>query len=251
MNPTERFTETVQNYIRYRPPYPSAVLDLLISECKLSKAKIMADIGSGTGLLSQLFLNYGNTVYGVEPNQAMRAAAADCLRSYPYFHSVAGCAEATQLPDKTIDFITAGTAFHWFDPDKTKREFQRIGKANAWVVLVWNVRNTEASALVSDYEDLICKYGKDYTTSNASKMDKVVLKEFFAPHSMKTAAFKNSQQFDWLGLKGRLLSTSYSLRPGDLHYESMLDELKLIFERYQEAGKVAFLYETKVYYSPI
>ena len=249
--PTERFTDTVQDYVKYRPSYPRAVLDLLIKECGLSQDKVIADIGSGTGLLAQLFLKYGNPVYGVEPNQAMREAGEAYLQDYPNFHSIDGSAEATHLPANSIDFIIAGTAFHWFDPEKTKQEFKRIAKPNAWVLLVWNVRNTEESELISDYEDLIRKYGKDYTTSNAIKMDKVVLKQFFEPHVMRTASFKNSQRFDWQGLKGRLLSTSYSLRPGDLNYAAMLEGLKTIFERYQKEGMVTFLYETKLYYSPI
>ncbi|MES2141389.1 MAG: class I SAM-dependent methyltransferase [Pseudomonadota bacterium] len=247
----ERFTDTVQDYVKYRPSYPNAVLDLLIAECGLNKDKVIADVGSGTGLLSQLFLNYGNTVYGVEPNQAMREVGEVYLRRYSNFHSVAGTAEATHLPDKSVDFVTVGTAFHWFDPEKTKQEFYRIAQANAWVLLVWNVRNIEDSALVRDYEDLIRKYGKDYSTSNAIKMDKVALEEFFKPHSMRTASFDNSQQFDWEGLKGRLLSTSYSLRSQDSGYEAMLAALKVIFERYQQNGRVTFLYKTKLYYSPI
>ena len=249
--PTERFTETVQDYMKYRPSYPKAVLDTLIDECGLSKDKVIADIGSGTGLLAQLFLDNGNTVYGVEPNQAMREAGEAYLKRYPYFHSMVGSAEATGLSNKSIDFITVGTAFHWFDPEKTKREFQRIAKSNAWVLLVWNVRSTEKSALVSDYEDLIRQYGKDYSTSSAKKMDKVAMDRFFEPQSMRTASFENTQQFDWQGFKGRLLSTSYSLRAGDLGYEAMLAGLKTIFERYQKGGMVTFLYDTKLYYSPI
>ncbi len=249
--PTERFTDTVRDYVKYRPSYPHAVLDLLIEECGLSKDKVIADIGSGTGLLSELFLNYGNRVYGVEPNRAMREAGETYLRDYVNFCSIAGSAEATHLPDKSIDFITAGTAFHWFEPEKTKQEFQRIAKSNAWVLLVWNVRNTKDSAFMRDYEDLNCEYSKDYTTSNAIKMDKVVLNQFFKPAAMRTATFTNSQQFDWQGLKGRLFSSSYSLRAGDSGYKAMLERLKSIFERYQKDGKITFLYETKLYYSPI
>lgn len=247
----ERFTDTVEDYVKYRPSYPSAVLDLLIAECGLNKNKVIADIGSGTGLLAQLFLNYGNRVYGVEPNQSMREAGENYLRHYPNFHSVVGTAEETYLPDKSVDFITAGTAFHWFDPEKTKLEFHRIAKANAWVLLVWNVRNVEESALIREYEALICKYGKDYSTSNAIKMNKVALEQFFKPYPMKTASFANSQRLDWKGLKGRLLSTSYSLRPRDPNYEAMLEALKAIFERHQQNGIVTFLYKTKLYYASI
>lgn len=246
--PTERFTDTVQDYIKYRPSYPKEVLQLLIDECDLTKNKIIADVGSGTGLLSKLFLDYGNIVYGVEPNQSMREAAEEYLKEYSNFYSVNGTAEATSLEDKSVDIITVGTAFHWFDVVKTKIEFRRILKKEGWVVLVWNVRNVKDSALLRDYENLLLEYATDYKESNAIKFDKTAVEEFFSPHEMKTDSFKNIQQFDWDGFKGRLLSSSYSLRPGDARYEEMLKELKEIFERYQHKGRVEFLYEARLSY---
>ena len=124
--PTERFTQTVAAYTKYRPGYPQEVLQTLVVDCELTNKSIIADIGSGTGLLTELFLKNGNTVYGVEPNAAMREAGEQYLARYHEFSSVDGTAEATTLPTKSIDFITVGTAFHWFDTVKTKTEFQRI-----------------------------------------------------------------------------------------------------------------------------
>lgn len=245
---TERFTETVQDYMKYRPSYPVEVVQLLVNECGLTKDKIIADVGSGTGFLAKLFLDYGNTVYGVEPNEAMRLAAENYLASYLKFHSVNATAEATTLLDNSVDFITVGTAFHWFDQEKTKLEFKRILKSSGWVLLVWNVRNVRQSELLRDYEKLILTYGKDYQKSRAQEFDNTVGEEFFSPHEMKIQSFSNSQQFNWEGLKGRLLSTSYSLRPGDSRYEEMMHELKLIFDRHQQNGLVDFLYDTKLYY---
>lgn len=249
--PTERFTQTVQDYLKYRPAYPKEVLQLLIAECDLTKNKIIADIGSGTGLLAKLFLDHGNLVYGVEPNQSMRAAAEEYLKEYANFHSVNGTAEATSLEKQSIDIITAGTAFHWFDSKQTKLEFRRILKKDGWVLLVWNVRNIAESALLRDYENLLLQYGTDYKESNAIKFDKTAVKEFFYPQAMQTCSFKNMQQFDWQGFKGRLLSTSYSLRPGDDKYNEMLAKLKEIFAHYQKNGMVEFLYDTKLYYGHI
>lgn len=247
-NTSDRFNATVQDYLRYRPSYPKEVLELLVAECDLTKNKIIADIGSGTGFLSKLFLDYGNTVYGVEPNEHMREAAENYLSSYPNFKSVKGSAETTTLSDHTVDFVTAGTAFHWFDAKKSKLEFKRILKSSGWVVLVWNVRNIEQSKLIADYEDLIRDYGTDYTRSLAQEFDKTLTEEFFSPNKMHLKVFPYRQYFDWQGFKGRLLSSSYSLRPNDSRYEDMLKELKNIFDRYQQQGQVEFLYETKVYY---
>ncbi len=249
--PTERFTDTVQDYIKYRPSYPKEVLQLLIEECGLNENTVIADVGSGTGLLSKLFLDHGCVVYGVEPNQAMREAAEVYLKEYANFHSVSGTAEATSLEEKSVNIITAGTAFHWFDIDKTKEEFKRILKLGGWVLLAWNVRNLEESALLRDYEDLLLTYGSDYKESKASAFNKTAVKEFFSPNEMNVCSFKNTQHFDWMGLKGRLLSTSYSLRPGNARYEEMLEQLKEIFERYQKNGIVEFLYDTKLYYGRI
>jgi SAM-dependent methyltransferase len=64
----QRFSSRVADYVRYRPSYPSALLDLLRSECALRSGHVIADIGSGTGFLSELFLKNGNRVYGIEPN---------------------------------------------------------------------------------------------------------------------------------------------------------------------------------------
>jgi SAM-dependent methyltransferase len=204
----EPFTKTVQHYLKYRPTYPKEILDLLVKECNLNKKNIIADIGSGTGFLAKLFLDYGNIVYGVEPNQAMKEAGEDYLVKYPRFRSIFGTAEATHLDAASIDFITVGTAFHWFDMEKTKQEFKRIGRPNAWVILVWNVRDIESS-LIHDYEDLLLEYGNDYANSNAKKLDKVAMDTFFKGHAIKTSTFKNIQYFNWEGFKGRLLSTSF------------------------------------------
>jgi len=244
----ERFTKAVQDYVKYRPSYPKEILDVLVSECGLTKDKIIADIGSGTGLLAKLFLEYGNTVYGIEPNQEMREAAEEYLREYPNFYTLNGVAEETKLESSSVDLVAAGTSFHWFDAEKAKVEFKRILRAPGWVLLVWNVRDIENSDLLRDYEELILKYGTDYCKSNASKFDKTVQETFFSPNEMKTRSFKNSQLLDWYGLKGRLLSTSYSLRSGDEKYDEMLKKLRHIFNKYQKNGVIDFLYQTKLYY---
>lgn len=247
----EHFTKTVQDYIKYRPSYPKEVLDVLVNECDLTKNKIIADIGAGTGILSKLLLDAGNSVYGVEPNQAMRKAAETYLKDYSNFHSIDGTAEETKLNDHSVDLVTVGTAFHWFDAEKTKIEFQRILKSPGWVLLVWNVRDIEHSNLLRDYEKLILEYGTDYRESSASKFDLSALENFFSPHKMTTRSFKNAQLLDWEGLKGRLLSTSYSLRSDDEKYSDMLSALKNIFNQYQKNGVVEFLYQTKLHYGCI
>src|ERR1700736_2261037 len=110
----QRFSDRVADYVRYRPGYPTEVLTLLRSECALRPGQVIADIGSGTGFLSELFLKNGNRVYGIEPNEAMRLAGEEYLASFDNFVSIDASAEATTLEYGTIDFVTAGQAFHWF-----------------------------------------------------------------------------------------------------------------------------------------
>src|SRR5215469_16795520 len=136
----QRFSNRVTDYARYRPSYPPELLDLLRMECGLQHEQNIADIGSGTGLLTKLFLENGNRVFGVEPNGEMRSAGEEVLRGYPNFTSIDGSAEATTLADSSVDFISAGQAFHWFDVELARGEFRRILKPGGWVVIVWQDR---------------------------------------------------------------------------------------------------------------
>lgn len=250
-NSANRFTKIVKYYALYRPDYPNEVLNLLKVKCGLTPATVIADVGSGTGILTRQLLDLGNKVFGVEPNDSMRIQAEKFLTNYSKFISVKGTAEATTLPAQSIDLITVGTAFHWFDPEKTKREFQRILVDNRWVVLIFNVRDVAASDLVKDYEALLLTYSHDYKNSAAQKFDNSVTTNFFQPHQMLTGSFNHQQNLNWEAFKGRLLSTSYCPNVNDPHYPEMLAELKRIFNLHQVGGSVAFKYLTKVYYGRI
>ena len=121
-DPTRRFSNRVDDYVRYRPHYPPGVLDRLREGIALTPRTVIADVGSGTGISTELFLQNGNTVFAIEPNPEMRAAAERLLGGRPNFHSVRGTAEATTLPDGSVDCVVAAQAFHWFDPEKTRVE---------------------------------------------------------------------------------------------------------------------------------
>ena len=159
---TRRFSSRVENYVRYRPAYPPAVLDLLKSDCGLTSASVIADVASGTGIFTRMLLENGNRVFGVEPNAEMRKAGEEFLRSYPHFTSVAGTAEAPTLADHSVDFVTAAQATHWFDREKARVEFIRICKPGGWTVLLWNERRTGSTPFLVAFEQLLVEYGTDY-----------------------------------------------------------------------------------------
>jgi SAM-dependent methyltransferase len=247
LNPTGRFSDRVEDYIAYRPGYPPEVLATLAAEYGLTPDSVVADIGSGTGILARLFLENGNRVYGVEPNAAMRAAGERLLSGYPRFASVAGTAEATMLPDACADFVTAGQAFHWFDPQPTRAEFARILRSGGWVALVWNIRRTAGAPLLEAYERLLRSYGTDYHLLRDTEFDPTFIPRFFAPGPCRRHDFANRQEFDLPGLIGRTRSSSYTPPLGHPNHAPMLAELEQLFATYQVGGRVAFEYDVRLY----
>ena len=244
---TQRFSTRVKNYIKYRPGYPAEILDTLTEECGLNRDTVIADVGSGTGILSELLLRKSSRVFGVEPNQDMREAAERVLSGYVNFVSIKGRAEATTLADQSVDLITAAQAFHWFDRPKTRVEFSRILKPLGWVVLLWNERLT-TTPFLQEYERLLKKFSQDYDKVDHRLIGTEALAEFFGSADFSVKTYPNQQTFDGEGLKGRLLSSSYTPEAADPRYLPMLDELGRIFKEHQLDGLVVFEYQTTLYY---
>jgi len=243
----QRFSSRVADYVRYRPRYPHEALTLLKKECGLSPKHVIADIGSGTGFLSELFLQNGNRVYGVEPNKEMREAGEEYLASYDSFVSIEAAAEATTLEDASIDFVTAGQAFHWFDAAATAREFRRILKLDGWVVVMWNDREMN-SAFATAYEDVLVKFGTDYKRVRESYPEMAAMEKFFAGGSVERRSVPNAQVLDWDGLVGRLRSSSYAPQEGHPNYAPMMAALERLFRASQVDGRVKMEYATHMYY---
>jgi SAM-dependent methyltransferase len=243
----KRFSNRAEDYARYRPGYPREALDLLHTWCGLKPEQAIADIGSGTGLLSKIFLDHGNRVFGVEPNAEMRSAGEEYLRDYPNFTSIAGSAEATTLPAQSIDFVTAAQAFHWFDPEPTRREFQRILKPHGRVVILWNERLLDETAFLCDYEKLLRRFGTDYARVHESYPRAEQMRSFFGANEFTSHTLPNAQEFDIAGLTGRLRSSSYAPAPGHPQFQPMIEELQRIFAAHQKEGVVRMEYRTRVY----
>ncbi|MGA7217093.1 MAG: class I SAM-dependent methyltransferase [Candidatus Sulfotelmatobacter sp.] len=246
-NATSRFSDRVDNYVRYRPGYPPAAIDTLKVECSLMPTHEIADIASGTGIWTRMLLENGNNIFGVEPNAEMRAAGERLLTAFPKFTSIDGSAEATTLSDKCVDFVTAAQAAHWFDREKSRREFARVLKPDGWLVLLWNERATDSTEFLRDYEKLLLTFGTDYTEIRHERTTSAI-DEFFDPAPFQERTFAMRQGFDYPGVEGRLLSSSYAPGPDHPQHAPMLRELRHIFGRHSIAGRVAFDYTTRLYF---
>jgi len=246
-NATTRFSDRVENYVLYRPRYPHEALQAVKTECGLKPEHVIADIASGTGLWTRALLENGNRVFGVEPNDKMRAAGEKFLADFPKFTSIAGTAEATTLPDRSADFVTAAQAAHWFDRKRSRQEFLRILKSGGWLVLLWNERLTDSTPFLRDYEQLLIDYGTDYRDVRHERTTAAV-NEFFDPAPYQERTFDMRQEFDYAGIEGRLLSSSYAPGPDHPKYAPMQRELRKIFDAYAVGERAAFEYKTRVYF---
>lgn len=244
-----RFSSRVENYVKYRPHYPTAVLSCLREKSRLAPEKVVADIGSGTGISSLPFLRNGNRVYGVEPNKEMREASERVLSDYENFTAVNGTAEATTLAVNSVDFAVAGQAFHWFDAAAARQEFQRILKQRGTAVLVWNQRHYEQHPFMLDYETLLKGNAASY--DNVKQVNSYPKIDAFFGRSMTVHEFPNEQIFDFDGLRGRFLSSSYSPLPHDASYPEAMKNLKKLFDQYAENGQVRFIYITRLFFGPL
>ena len=247
-DPKQRFSNRVADYVRYRPGYPTGVRDVLRAECLLKSGHVIADIGSGTGFLSELFLKNGNRVYGVEPNEAMRQAGEEYLASYDGFASINGSAESTTLDDASVDFVTAGQAFHWFDQNAARSEFTRILKPEGWVVVIWNERLTNTTPFVRAYESLLREFGTDYASVKESYPNEQHMRDFFGANPYNSHELPNFQGFDLDGVAGRLRSSSFIPAPDAPNFAPMMEELQRIFAEFNQDGHVRLAYTTHVYF---
>ena len=239
--PKKRFSSRVENYIKYRPSYPLEIIEFLKEKKFLTKNTVLADIGSGTGILAKIFLDNGNQVYGIEPNKDMREAAEKALQGYANFTSLDGSAEFTGLEENSVELITAGQAFHWFDVGESKREFKRILKPNGNVALIWNNRGKAGGGFNSSYENFILKYGVDYREVRKNERN---VDLFF---NYQKEIFYNFQELDFVSFKGRVLSSSYIPLANNPIFPKMILELEDLFNKHQRNGFIRIEYDTEIY----
>lgn len=243
---TERFSDRVEDYVRYRPDYPRALVDWLRG-LGVRSDWLVADVGAGTGISSKLFLDAGHRVTAVEPNAAMRAAAARWLGGEGRYQALDGTAEATGLPDGSVDLVIAAQAFHWFDRDKVRSEFARILSPHGLVAVFWNSRRLTGTPFLEGYERLLHEYGVDYVGVAERYADDESMARWFGRGYRGMASFPHGQKLDHEALLGRLMSSSYAPKPGHPNHEPMLHALRALFDATQDDGTVSFDYDTRVF----
>lgn len=247
LNSTTRFSNRVEDYAKYRPNYPLEVIDLLKSKFNLSSSHTIVDVGSGTGISSELFLKNGNTVFGVEPNDKMRLEAEKNLAHYGAFKSVNGVSNNANISNKCADFIVVAQAFHWFEPVSTKAEFKRILKDNGLVVILFNDRATKGSPFAEQYEALLNEFGSDYKEVKHKNVGEKRHKEFLGEY--QEFHFSNHQDFNFEALLGRLKSSSYAPKEGDIRFDEMVKVLRRIFDDNCKNGLIRMEYDTQLFCS--
>lgn len=246
LNPSEVFAPLAEDYARYRPGYPTEVLDELVHACGLTPDWVVADLGSGTGNLARLFLEAGHTVLGVEPNREMRKAGERLLAAYPAFRSLDGTAECIPLAAQSADLVTIGQALHWFDPDKARVEFRRVLRGSNWVAVAWNDRLPDATGFFEEYRTLtrtLC----DTELLRCAPPLSAGLDCLFDGITPRHASFPHIQHFDLPGLLGRARSSGYIPQPGTPAHRELTTGLATLFNRYQQDGKVAFYYMAQLF----
>jgi ubiquinone/menaquinone biosynthesis C-methylase UbiE len=244
-DPTERFSDRVETYAKYRPGYPDDVVRLLRS--LVAPPATVADIGSGTGILTRQLLDNNYHLYAVEPNEPMRREAERTLSGCPSFKSVRGTAEATTLVDRSVDLITCAQAFQWFDRVKTKLEFSRILKVDGMTTILWNERQEDASAVNRAYDKLLMEMVPEYQNVSHRRVAAEEIRTFFAPGDVQLWTFANQQTLDLEAFLGRLISSSYVPNVGQPGHLEIIETAQKIFDAYQVEGRIASDYETKVY----
>lgn len=247
LHSTERFSDRVADYVRYRPTYPRALIDWLHHAQGITPNWHVADIGAGTGISSKLFLDAGHTVTAVEPNAAMRHAAEQWLGTHAQFRTVDGRADATTLGDASVDLVSVAQAFHWFDPASTHREFQRILRPGGLAAIYWNSRRLTGTPFLEGYEALLHTYGTDYTSVAERYADEARMREWFGRGWRDTASFEHRQLLDFDALRGRLMSSSYAPKPDHSQHAPMIEALRSLFDACAQDGQISFDYDTRVY----
>jgi SAM-dependent methyltransferase len=234
-------------YARHRPAYPAAAIDFVLERCGLKPGSVLVDVGSGTGISSRLFAARGLEVIGIEPGAEMRGQAEHeppPAGSIPPRY-LPGTADATGLPAACAHAVLSAQAFHWFPPEPTLREFQRLLVPGGWTILMWNERS-EADLFTASVTALLRTFPRtDPIEKSRFRAGDPLLSSPLFPDAFRVE-FSHQQELDLEGLVGRMQSISYAPREG-AEGERFARGLEELFARHQREGQVTLVYVTSVY----
>jgi SAM-dependent methyltransferase len=237
-DPRERFTETVDNYEKYRPSYPPALIDWIVAAAGLRPRARILDIGCGTGISTRLFAARDFDVIGVDPNESMLARAKAAGGNYRK-----GECASTGLEDRSVDLVVGGQAFHWFDLPAAFREFSRILKPGGWCAAFWNVRSI-GEPFQDEYEAILRRHSSDYAQVGAHDDAVGKIRTRAEIRDARESAFPNRQSLDFDGLLGRAWSSSYVVH-GVKDKSAFDGELRRAFDLHKRKGFVDIVYRTE------
>jgi hypothetical protein len=243
MDHTRRFSDRVENYARFRPNYPDALIRFLLERLPLPAT--IAEIGSGTGILSDQLLRAGYAVFGVEPNGPMRQEAERSLGGRSGFHSSVGTAEDTTLAPASVEAVTCAQSFHWFDRKRCRTEFGRILRAPRLVFLIWNERINQDPT--EEYDRILQESAPEYCGVSQRRITDADIADFFSPDPVDLFHFPHGQRLDREGFLGRVLSSSYVPNVGQPGHNTVMQRMEAFFEKHAQSGWIDFPYQTRLY----
>lgn len=245
MQPTQRFSDRVADYVKYRPTYPVAAAEAVLAGLGPPERPTVADVGAGTGIFARVLASTGARVIGIEPNAEMRVAAeGDGANAGLRLEWRGGTAERTGLEDGSVDVVACAQSFHWFRADEALAEFARVLRPAGRAALVWNDRDAR-DALSAGYSRLIDEASDGHAAANDHTRPAALFESTLFAGS-RELTFGHAQSLDLEGLIGRATSASYIPKHGP-----KLDALKVgltsLFDRHQQGGRVEMVYVTRVF----
>jgi SAM-dependent methyltransferase len=238
---TARFHDRAEDYARYRPGYPAAVVDAMVAGWASLKEKVAADIGAGTGISSRLLADRGLGVIAVEPNAAMRQVAVP----HPRVRWVEGTAEATGLAEGTVDLVLAAQAFHWFTRAAALAEFQRILRPGGRLAIMWNRRSRKDPFTLGYRNALEAIDGEAPAERSVFEPEVVTASGRFV--NLRATSVTNMHPLTLDELLGRARSTSTVPKSGPVFEELQRLLRQLHGEHRAVDGRATMVYDTQVF----
>jgi ubiquinone/menaquinone biosynthesis C-methylase UbiE len=247
------FSKKAESYARYRWDYPAEAIETIVEVTGISRESVLADIGAGTGILTKVFLKRAGRVYAIEPNPEMRALAVSQWGGFPSFQAVDALADATTLPDQSIDVITVGQAIHWFPPESFQKECMRILKPGGWLAIFRYSSMNEGLSLEDKgllSEIFTEKNGYSATRPGDLPEQKPMSFYFRGEHFTKQDFYRTHQE-SWEEFLGALHSVSNAPDPNHPAFENFVFAAKRFFDQASRGGQLETKQHTELFLGQI